>query len=345
MSLTIIEKSRQELLDSLKKESVFARSAAELKAEYLSLIIADVNDKEGALKVATARKHMVKIRTTLDKFRKSVTKPLTDAKKEVDKTAADMQAEFDVIEKHLQDEEGKIQRELDLIETKRKDAIRSRHAALNECGMFLREDTFVCTSFADGVEDLTIPLHFVGSTTVDFNQVWPDDKFQEFVTKAAKRRDEINELLKKSSAPVQPQPEQKFDITKQDEVPEALKKFVDDEVPEAFMKKSSPLTTKDPNRKFINNVSIVDYCEMLGFVKVIPDGTRMYYLDGNWITKTNNNEKLLMTKMEIAKLSDIPESGEVEHLLLAAVYKIAEITKCTADEALQLIINYRQLIF
>lgn len=327
MELTIIDKSRQELLDNLKKDSVFKKSAAELKEAYMSLTIKDVNDKEGALKVATAKKHMVKIRTTLDKFRKAVGKPLADAKKEVDKTAADMQKDFDVIESYLAGEESKIQRELDKIEFQRKEAVRNRYSELNKRGLFLQDGHFVCTTKADGIDDLSVPVQMVGSTEqVYFNQ-WGDEAFAGFLLLADKRQEQINELLKTASNKYPEQP-----VT---EIPNNLIKGGDGIIGGGGG--FSGIIHGDVKKMEQTPVQLCPVTQ-----------ERCFKCDGECHKKAMGQQVMGGTihgsAFKISKISDIDES-ELGLLLLAAVYVISGEAKITADEALGRVIEYKQANF
>lgn len=107
------EQAQHETFETLPpiKYDVNLATISELREKYMPLVITDLNDKEQFDTIHEARMVMVKIRTTIEKSRKSQKAGALQYGKDVDAAAKILFDEGGPIESHLQAEENKVLQE------------------------------------------------------------------------------------------------------------------------------------------------------------------------------------------------------------------------------------------
>src|SRR4051812_7576656 len=84
---------------------------AKLADEYLPLTVADINDRDGIVRVHAARMNIKNLRLKIEKGRKELKSDALEYGKRVDTAARELPSLLQPIELHLENEESIVERE------------------------------------------------------------------------------------------------------------------------------------------------------------------------------------------------------------------------------------------
>lgn len=177
MNMSEIPTFDQLVSSELSKYDSVIPKVEELKAEYMSLTIQSIEDKDGYQRVKDGIRFMVMKRNEIEEKRKQLKADSLAFGRAVDTRAREITSLITPIEEYLKDQKAKIDEELEAIkmqeELKKQAKIKERHNALLQAGMNLVGNEYIWNDRSDAMNSLsfaTINLETLG-----------DEEFQFFV--------------------------------------------------------------------------------------------------------------------------------------------------------------------
>lgn len=162
-----------------KYDSVIPK-VEELKAEYMSLTIQSIEDKDGYQRVKDGIRFMVMKRNEIEEKRKQLKADSLAFGRAVDSRAREITSLITPIEEYLKDQKAKIDEQLEQIkmqeELKRQAKIKERHNALLQSGMSLVGNEYIWNDRNDATNMLSF-------ATVNLETL-SDEEFQIYVEEA-----------------------------------------------------------------------------------------------------------------------------------------------------------------
>ncbi len=183
--------------NELKKFNVTDNAIAELRQQYMPLIVNGIDDREGLKVVNAARKVVKGYRIDVDKRRKELNSDALEFQRRINGEAKRITALLEPIEEHLANEEKKINDEIERIKREKEEAeankFRDRVSLLGLLG-FKFDGIKYATEYLDTFNDERIEI-----ATLHVKQ-WDDKAWQDFIDNAKHyyERDQEDKAIKRA---------------------------------------------------------------------------------------------------------------------------------------------------
>lgn len=191
----------------LKKFNLTDCAIAELKEQYMSLIVNGIDDKEGLKAVNAARKMVKGYRIDIDKRRKELNADALEYQRRINGEAKRITALIEPIENHLANEEKKIDDEIERIkiEKERVEAARFQSRVIKLTGLkFMFDGVHYCSTYLDTFSNEVMKVSVLALKQMmdeSFNDFYDNAKhYFEIEEKAIAEKKEREEAERKALA-------------------------------------------------------------------------------------------------------------------------------------------------